>query len=460
MATRTAFLFPGQGAYLPGVLSGWIDEFPQVRDLLDTVDGIAAEYGHESVAKLLCDPVGTPLDELLESGPEMLDLAIYAIDAAAYEILVGLGLRADVLAGHSFGELAALTSAEAVTPADATRIVCERAAAFRAVDPPTGGMTALALGARRAGHLVGLLDDPVVSLAVDNGPGQSVLSGPVVSLEEVERLAGLLGVRATRLRTAYAFHNPLLHGVTRVFTEATREVPLRRPRIPVYSATLGRYLRDATDVRTLVTDHMVLPVGFYDGLLQLLRDGVQVFVEAGARQALTGLVRGCLPAGPVAAPLLPRRGSSRDLAETLRQAGVPVEAVPVRPAVLPRPAPKAPSQVLSQPSEPPRTTSPAPSPEPATRTGGLPPRLQLILELRELYAEQLGYPRELVTEDIDLEADLGIDSIKQIEVFGNARTHFGLPKPPADLRITTASTLEGIADLLLRIAAAGTPAGE
>jgi acyl carrier protein len=109
-----------------------------------------------------------------------------------------------------------------------------------------------------------------------------------------------------------------------------------------------------------------------------------------------------------------------------------------------------------------RPEKPNALPETATSTArpGLPLRSQLILGLRSLYAEQLGYPEELVTEDIDLEADLGIDSIKQIEVFDAARRHFGLPQPPANLRVTAATTLGGIADSLERIADAGTPAGE
>jgi len=41
-----------------------------------------------------------------------------------------------------------------------------------------------------------------------------------------------------------------------------------------------------------------------------------------------------------------------------------------------------------------------------------------------------GYPLEMLTEDLDLEADLGIDTVKQVEIFSKTREHFGVPRDP------------------------------
>ncbi|MEC4017087.1 acyltransferase domain-containing protein [Streptomyces sp. H27-D2] len=433
MTTRTAFLFPGQGAYIPGVLSKRIDQFPSARTLLDTVDETAAEYGHEAISPLLLEPDAASVDELLEQRPEALDLAIYAIDAAAYEILVGLGVRADVLVGHSFGELAALTSAKAVSVSDATRIVCERSAAFRQAELPESGMVALGLGARRAQHLVGLLDDSQLCLAVDNGPAQSVVSGPAESLQEVARLASAVGVRATRLRAGHAFHNPLLYGVTDVFSQATAQLPLHAPRVPVFSATLSRYLRTSADVRELVERHMVQPVHFYAGLLTLFQDGVRVFVEAGARQALAGLVRESLPSSARVTSLLPSRGSAEKLVEALRSADIHVNGLP------------APEEPQSAPIPVPPIATAADHVRP--RENALPDHPQLMAELAEIYAEQLGFPAELLTADIDLEAELGVDSLKQLAVFEHALRHYELSEPAPDRRVV-ATTLAQVSEVL------------
>ncbi len=39
----------------------------------------------------------------------------------------------------------------------------------------------------------------------------------------------------------------------------------------------------------------------------------------------------------------------------------------------------------------------------------------------EVVAEQTGYPTDLLDMELDLEADLGIDTVKQAEVFASIR---------------------------------------
>lgn len=46
-------------------------------------------------------------------------------------------------------------------------------------------------------------------------------------------------------------------------------------------------------------------------------------------------------------------------------------------------------------------------------------------KIKEIIAEKTGYPEEMLESDLDLEADLGIDSVKQGEIFGVVREFFG-----------------------------------
>lgn len=52
-------------------------------------------------------------------------------------------------------------------------------------------------------------------------------------------------------------------------------------------------------------------------------------------------------------------------------------------------------------------------------------RDQIEKEIKEIIAQKTGYPEEMLESDLDLEADLGIDSVKQGEIFGVIREHFG-----------------------------------
>ncbi len=434
MASRLAVLFPGQGAYLPGVLADRARHFPKAVEVLETIDAVATEHGFEPVTPLVLERDATPLDELLAKNSDQLDLAIYAINAAGFEMLSGLGLRADVLVGHSFGEFAALSAAGAVSVADVARMACTRTEAFRRADPVEGGLLALDTPAWRTEHLLGLLDDPGLRLAIDNGPGQTVASGPLASLQAAEKVATGLGFRATRLRAKYAFHNPVLHLAADIFRDSTADVRLAEPRVPVFSPVLGRHVRTVADVREVIAQNMVAPVHFYDALLSLFRSGTTAFIEAGARQALTGIVRSSLPPSASALPLLPSRGDMESITATLADAGFPVSWSPL-------PARHDPDEAVApEPQGPPQMTV-------VSTQEAVPTRAEVLAELADMYAKDLGFPVEMLSSDIDLEADLGVDSAKQLALFQRVRTQYGLAEPPAERRVR-ATTLEKIAALV------------
>ncbi|WP_245950584.1 acyltransferase domain-containing protein [Saccharothrix carnea] len=408
--------------------------FPRAVEVLETIDAVTAEHGFEPVAPLVLERDAPALDELLAKNSDQLDLAIYAINAAGFEMLSGLGLRPDVLVGHSFGEFAALSAAGAIPVADVARMACIRTEAFRRADPAEGGLLALDVPAWRAEHLVGLLDDPGLRLAIDNGPGQTVVSGPSASLRAAEGVATGLGFRATRLRARYAFHNPVLSLAADIFRDSTADVRVTEPRVPVFSPILGRHVRTVADVQEVITRNMVAPVRFYDALITLFRSGTTAFIEAGARQALTGIVRSSLPPSARAVALLPSRGDVESITAALDEAGFPVSWNPLSAG-----SGQAES-VVREVQASPQATVPSERDSPTARA-------DVLAELANIYADDLGFPVEMLASDIDLEADLGVDSAKQLALFERVRKQYGLSEPPAERRVR-ATTLEKIAELV------------
>jgi acyl transferase domain-containing protein len=432
MSVRTVILFPGQGAYLPGVLAERVTQVPSAARTLRVIDEAVTAEGREPVGQLLLDRDAASSQDLLADDSDRLDLAIYAINAVAGELLRAVGVHGDVMVGHSFGEFAALSSAAAVSVADVIRMACARTDAFRRAAPPAGGLVALGVPAWRADHLVGALDEPGLRTAIDNGPEQTVVSGPVEALEKLEKTAADLGVRATRLRAGYAFHNALLSDAAELFRRATADIPVRAPDTAVYSPLLGRYVIDAQDVREVIERNMIAPVPFYDALLTLFRQGARVFVEAGARQALSGIVRTSLPPTVVTVPILASRGDLDGVITALTDAGVPAArrsgedtAADEPNAPVPAPGPTAGQREQTEPDD--------------TR--------DLLGELSALYAEDLGFPAEMLTADIDLEADLGVDSAKQTALLERVRRQYGLPALRGEDR-ASATTLGRIAELV------------
>jgi acyl carrier protein len=127
-----------------------------------------------------------------------------------------------------------------------------------------------------------------------------------------------------------------------------------------------------------------------------------------------------------------------------------IQCAPVETTASPPLAQPAPP--LAQPAPPLAQPAPAEA-APATRIG----RDRLFSELVGVYAEAMEYPSEVFTETVELEGELGIDSVKQTEILGRIRETYKLPRLPANVRISDFKTMGQIVDLVF--ANQGTAAG-
>ncbi|MFJ8129404.1 acyltransferase domain-containing protein [Streptomyces hydrogenans] len=458
-------MFPGQGAYLPGALAPLAEDEPLVRETLRVLDRAAGRVGRSAPSRLLLDEDAPSLAELVVTSPADLHVALFAAEMALFRLLTERhGLRPTVLIGHSFGELVALTAAGVYGLDDGMALVAARDDAFAECPPGEGGMVALAVSASRAAGLLTGLGEWEVTLAADNGPRQCVVSGPAASLERVRAAAETLGIGATRLRVPYAFHHRMLAGVADAFARRAAGLRTGQPRHVLHSAILGRRLDGPDGVADLVAAHLVRPTRFTGAVRRLHADGVDLFVECGPRGVLSDLVAATVPGVRVVAPLR-RRVGGRAVADALAGAG---------PGALP-------GAVVSL---PPPESDPAPLPRASRVDGGggsgsglgagveaggdggdggdgedgVDDREAVVETLRSLYATALGYPPEVLTEDADLEADLGVDSIKQTELFARAAARYGRVLPAEGSRLTSYTTLDALAGLLATLPAQNTGA--
>lgn len=192
MAIRTAFMFPGQGSYLPGALSKLDTAVAAAADDLAMIDAVAAEYGHKTVSTLLFDSASPRLDRLLAEDHERLDIAIFATSVVLARLLSSAyRIEPDVVLGHSIGEFAALVIADALTVGDATRSMCEFHAAVRAAHLPPGGLLAIELSATTTEALIANLADESLVVAAENAPNQTVVAGVDKALARLEETGAL-----------------------------------------------------------------------------------------------------------------------------------------------------------------------------------------------------------------------------------------------------------------------------
>ncbi|MQY07857.1 acyltransferase domain-containing protein [Actinomadura macrotermitis] len=423
----TVLLFPGQGAYRPGVLPALSEASPEAAAALEEVGAASGGLLDQLVA---AEP-GLSLAELARLHPDGLQLGIFAASVAMWAANQQ-DLRDDtVLMGHSGGENAAFTCAGGYSVADGTRVLLARNAALAGLNSGDGGMAALGLDAARTEALLRLADDPAVAVACRNAPGQTVVSGPDRALARVEALAGALEVPFTRLHAPFPFHSPRMARAVAAYRSGITGIPQRPLSRLVYSPLLARFVGDDDDLAVLLADQFVAPVELMAAVRSLHERGARHFVECGVGRATAGLAGQTVPSV---------RTSTWDTGpEPPRPAGETAESSPDKPEPSPRPAPAEPEPAEPAPAEP----APA-EPEPADRSESAEPG-DVLQTLRELYAESLEYPVEAFEAGADLEADLGIDSLKQTTLLTKVAERFGLSTDD-EVNIADHPTLEAVAE--------------
>lgn len=287
----TALVFPGQGSQAVGMGKRLAEEFAVARSVFEEVDAALAE-------KLSATMWEGPADKLMLT--ENAQPALMAVSLAALRVLeteAGLDLPRDTafVAGHSLGEYSALAAAQALTIADAARLLRTRGRAMQKAVPVGVGAMAALVGTtldQAKGLAQDAADAGVCAAANDNGGGQVVLSGAKSAVARAVEMAKERGVkRAMILPVSAPFHCSLMQPAADVMAEALSQVEVRRPRVPLVANVLAKPVSDpATIVRALV-QQVTGTVRWRESVLFMAEAGVRIFYEIGAGRVLTGLIK-------------------------------------------------------------------------------------------------------------------------------------------------------------------------
>ena len=190
-----------------------------------------------------------------------------------------LGVRPDVMAGHSLGEWSGLI-ATGMVPEE---IVDELSNGLLPNRLEVPDVTYLMVGAGLAAAEAAVTDLPGVDVSHDNCVHQSVLCGTAEACAEAARRLRADGVLCQELPIRSGFHSPAFADYLGPFRETYDRIDFRPPSVPLWSATaVGPYPDDAEEVRRLSLRHLVEPVRFRE-LTEALyeRAGIRFFVQMG-----------------------------------------------------------------------------------------------------------------------------------------------------------------------------------
>ncbi|ONH30936.1 type I polyketide synthase, partial [Pseudofrankia asymbiotica] len=331
---RVGFLFPGQGSQRPGMLADLFVAFPRLREVLELGPRWAGTmFPPAALSREEADAQAAAITDTRAAQPT-LGLA----GLAMAELLGTLGIRADDLAGHSYGELVALCAAGALDRADLIGLSEARAAAILAAagdDPGTmAAVSAPAADVRAALDAAGGRAAEVV-LANQNAPKQTVVSGPTAAVDAALAALSAAGLAAKRIPVAAAFHSPVVAGAAGTLADTLAGLAVSPAAARVWAnTTAAPYPDTAAEIRATLAGQVAAPVRFVDQVEAMYATGVRTFVEVGPGRVLTGLVGKILGKRPhraVATDVAGEPGLRRLLLAIaeLAAAGVAVDVAPL-----------------------------------------------------------------------------------------------------------------------------------
>ncbi|GAA5007066.1 ACP S-malonyltransferase [Acinetobacter puyangensis] len=285
-ATQTAFIFPGQGSQKVGMLSELAERFPSILETF----------------KQASDALGFDLWQIVQTGDklnqtEFTQPALLTASIALWRVwLEGGGLLPTYMAGHSLGEYSALVAAEALSLADAVKLVHLRGQFMQQAVPQGQGAMAAILG---------LSDDQVIVLCQSasevgagkveaanfNAQGQVVIAGDTEAVEVAISKAKELSGKAIVLPVSVPSHCSLMKAASEQFAEALAKVDLQLPKIAVINNVSANVANDLDSLKQALVHQLYQPVQWTRTLTYLEQNDVHYLVECGAGNVLSNLAK-------------------------------------------------------------------------------------------------------------------------------------------------------------------------
>ena len=250
------------------------------------------------------DAVGEDLWKLVAEGPpERLNRTrntqpvLLAAEVSIWRIWQACaGARPACLAGHSFGEYAALVAAGSLEFASAVLLVRRRGELMQqAVGTGIGSMAAvLGLEDDQVRAICTRLSSPgaVVEAANFNSPTQVVLSGHRLAVEQAVEVCREAGARrAMLLDVSVPAHSCLMRQAAERYAAVLDEVEIAAPGIPVVNNVDVLTETDPRRIRDALERQLYSPVRWTESILWLLDQGAAFQVEMGPGKILMGLSR-------------------------------------------------------------------------------------------------------------------------------------------------------------------------
>lgn len=282
--TKTAYVFPGQGAQFSGMGKDLYESNEQARELFERANAI--------LGFRITDIMFTGSDEELKQ-TKVTQPAIF-LHSVIKALVAGESFKPDMVAGHSLGEFSALVANRCLSFEDGLKLVYARALAMQEACEAQASTMAAVLGLEDAKveEICSGITDAVVVPANYNCPGQLVISGSVEGVNKACELLKAAGAkRALPLPVGGAFHSPLMEPARVKLEQAILSTPFNTPICPVYQNVTASAISDTESIKANLIAQLTASVKWTQSVQAMVADGATHFIECGPGNVLQGLVK-------------------------------------------------------------------------------------------------------------------------------------------------------------------------
>ena len=282
-------IFPGQGSQIVGMGKEFFEKYNLVKELFRKAD----ETLKIPLSKIIIEGPKDEIDLTINTQPAIFLISYSIFQVIKKEFNIDLN-QAKYFAGHSLGEYSALSCAGYLSFSETIKLLRIRGNAMQnAVPKGEGGMVAV-LGST-VENIEKILyqnkNDFIAQIANDNSVGQLVLSGNNVNLEKLIKVLKSNNIKNVKLPVSAPFHCNLMNKATDIMRNEIEKTNFQISNNTLISNVSAGEVANNEELKRLLIDQIEKRVRWRESVLNMIKNGVNHFIEIGPGKVLSGLIK-------------------------------------------------------------------------------------------------------------------------------------------------------------------------